>query len=486
MLPKALPRFALVAACALLALPALAGCVQKAAPTTASPSDGLSPQSTSTSPASPSNPATPSPATPSTQISAPPLAPKQANVTTNDFTPHVVVALIDTGINPYHTEFRDTSAEGQRDPSTYIPGYPAGTPAIRLHLDAPDLATALAEDKDVWASLKPHTLYWIPGTRVIGLYIVAQDGPTPGFDDDGHGTMTASRAAGATSGLAPTAKIVSIEGLADESVAWAGAQPWIDVQSNSWTYLVPGAFGFPAGQAFADAAKTMPVMVATGNGVLSQYGGVGQPSEVSATAGPADVISVGGDDNGAMTPWSGSMPDVVADACADWAADGHTMDKTRADVGNGTSSATPFVAGAAARIILEARQILHDPGTGHTQGVLASGPKSLVASGPLADGSFTLAELKDVLFHTADPQPKATRDDGNNCGVSMAPYVTAPVGYADLPAGLPTYYFIGYGEVNENTLVHALGVLHGTEKEPDRPTEDQFYGADESVRSQLH
>src|SRR5687767_7410171 len=39
-------------------------------------------------------------------------------------TTHAVVALIDTGINPYNAAFRDRSPLAQRHPSTYIPNYP--------------------------------------------------------------------------------------------------------------------------------------------------------------------------------------------------------------------------------------------------------------------------------------------------------------------------------------------------------------------------
>ena len=59
-----------------------------------------------------------------------------------------------------------------------------------------------------------------------------------------------------------------------------------------------------------------------------------------------------------------------------------------------TSSATPFAAGGAARMLLEARRILGDTGTGVTKGVVASGPKGRVKDGPLADGEFTLEEWK--------------------------------------------------------------------------------------------
>ena len=47
-----------------------------------------------------------------------------------------VVALIDTGINPYHVEFRDDSALALQHPSTYLEGYPADAEALSLTLNA--------------------------------------------------------------------------------------------------------------------------------------------------------------------------------------------------------------------------------------------------------------------------------------------------------------------------------------------------------------
>src|SRR6266576_3048684 len=79
-----------------------------------------------------------------------------------------VVALFDTGINPYHHTFRDTSPRAYRDPSTYLPGYPKDAEALNLSLDEPDYAKAVKKDCEVWKALKPGKLYWIPGTKIVG------------------------------------------------------------------------------------------------------------------------------------------------------------------------------------------------------------------------------------------------------------------------------------------------------------------------------
>ncbi|MDQ3941436.1 MAG: S8 family peptidase, partial [Actinomycetota bacterium] len=183
-----------------------------------------------------------------------------------------IVALIDTGINPYSIAFRDRSARAYNHPSTYIPGFPKDATALRLHLDVP-YEEAMKADAKTWALLRRGQLYWIPGTRIVGAISFGSGGTncpvvsvppanalqtgckeTVVLDDHGHGTMTASRAAGAPNSLAPTARIVMIEGLGGGSVEWAAEQGWIDVQSNSWLSLVPPPLPSGTTNAFAAAS----------------------------------------------------------------------------------------------------------------------------------------------------------------------------------------------------------------------------------------
>ena len=49
---------------------------------------------------------------------------------------HVVIAVVDTGINPYHVAYR--RPEYAVHPSTYIEGFPADTPALGVNLGEPD------------------------------------------------------------------------------------------------------------------------------------------------------------------------------------------------------------------------------------------------------------------------------------------------------------------------------------------------------------
>jgi hypothetical protein len=225
-----------------------------------------------------------------------------------------VVGLLDTGINPYHKVFRDSSARAFQHPSTYLPGYPADAQALNLTLGAADWATAIKADCNLWRSLKPGTLYWIPGTRIVGAIsftpantLVCRTGKLTGdsivLDNEGHGTMTASRAASSEYGACRTCLIVSVQqpaavdltnpGASNEpayqGISWLGANSsWIDAESHSWGPIVFGSWE-PTGQAglltgspelarrVEAGAKKHLSFWASGNGLGGRYGVLGVP-----------------------------------------------------------------------------------------------------------------------------------------------------------------------------------------------------------------
>ncbi|MGH2754859.1 MAG: S8/S53 family peptidase [Actinomycetota bacterium] len=436
--------------------------------------------------------------------------------------PNAVVALIDSGINPYSVAFRDASPLARKHPSKYIPGYPKDAQPLKLSLDLP-YERALEKDEKVWQSVEGDKLYYIPGTRIVGAISFGAGGtycpsttaipPVGGvlggdcqehriLDDYGHGTMTASRAAGSPNSLAPGARIVMIEGLGAQGVEWAADAGWIDVQSNSWLSLIPppldGAVG-DTSAAFEAAAGEMLTIAASGNGTAYLAGVAPTPTYLLSTASPG-VVLVGGHDNGKATLWAGAPPHVVADAYSGMTAIVHSSEKMRPDpMACCTSAAAPYAAGGALAIILEARRILGDPGPGVDKGVYASGPKDLVREGPLADGKFTLEELKDVFFHTAETHPAEGRDDGDihwggePRAPELDPYgpgdnpfcvgcTTTPLAWKSIPDAVDTYQLIGYGGINENSTALAAKVLAGDEPLPERPTADAQYQLDQQLR----
>src|SRR3990170_4827526 len=110
-----------------------------------------------------------------------------------DKRPFSVVAVVDTGINPYHIDFR--APELTQHPSTYITGFPRLAKALNLSLDAATYEEAVARDKKKWDAVNTTKLYWVPGTNIVGA--IGGSPASPKFlDQDGHGTSTASLAAG--------------------------------------------------------------------------------------------------------------------------------------------------------------------------------------------------------------------------------------------------------------------------------------------------
>ncbi len=432
--------------------------------------------------------------------------------------PLAVVALIDTGINPYSPAFRDTSKLAYKHPSKYIPGYPKDAEALKLSLDVP-YEEALKQDAEVWKTVRRGELYWIPGTRISGAISFGAGGTNcpvvsvpPAnalqqgcdehviLDDHGHGTMTASRAAGAPKSLASSARIVEIEGLGARSVEWAAEQGWIDVQSNSWVSLVPPPLPSGTTDAFAFASKRMLTMAASGNGTAYLAGFAPTPTYALSTA-PPGVVLVGGHDNGKMTLWAGAPPHVVADAYSGMTAT-RSGDKMKPDpIACCTSAASPYAAGGATAIVLEARRLLRDKTPGTKDGLVACGTRT--SKGPLKDGRFTLDELKDVLFHTAQPHPAEGRDDGDvhwageprppdrvEYGPGANPFclgcTTTPVPWQAIPSGGDaTYALLGYGGINEHSIEHAKKVLGGWTPLPDRANADAQYEADQALRAEV-
>lgn len=437
--------------------------------------------------------------------------------------PTAVMGFIDSGINPYHVTFRDQdNPRSYEHPSTYIPGYPKDAIALPITLDEPDFSTAVRKDCALWQSVEREKLYWFPGTKIVGaISFVSQEPfdcnlipqklqPTRILDARGlfgHGTMVASRGASVEYGACKECRIVAVqishsseEDKADSvGVRWTADAGWIDVQSNSWASGVP--VWEPTGaarptlaspdlvRAAEYAAQKHPSFWATMNGFMHQGGVLGHPSMVNPHFGPS-VIAVGGHDSGYITAHSGSNAHVIHDVCGSWAASHVSVDHSGVEEGSGTSSATPYVAGQASRLMIEARALFGDLRTGiRPGGVIAEGPSGLVASGPLADGVFTVTELRDVLFKTATSRPVGEPQDGVLCEFNVRDVIftpqhnTSPVRWTEVPAEFPEHTVIGYGAVDRPAMDLAMRVLHGQASLPDRTEEDLWFTADQQVRA---
>lgn len=413
--------------------------------------------------------------------------------------PFTVIAFVDSGINPYHQDFR--APEFTHHPSEYVEGFPADARRLDLSLgvaDSEGYAAARDADEETLFDIEGNSLYWIPGTRIIGGYSTRAGGAGTFperkiIDENGHGTGVASVGAGQFFGSNPNALIVAVEGLGAASLEWATSQPWIDIVSNSW-----GNIGnAPLGSTTATRAATrrgQTVAFAGGNGTTNQNshqvfapsGPVpvddpceckfpdSNPTVTSPYGGPSWILTVG-----AVSPingqahWWHSVPVDVSSFGSKWRAahvSGVTRDQNR-DFG-GTSCATPVTAGVLSTIIQRAREELGDTVGGQREGqavAVAQPGVTLPAQGPLADGVLTRTEAEALVQKTAFP-------------VSFDP-AKASWDYAIRPT-TPLYYaYQGYGVVNRDSRDLAHRVLMGEEPMPDRAEVDSFIARADTLRN---
>ena len=427
--------------------------------------------------------------------------------------PFTVIAFVDSGINPYHQDFR--APEFQHHPSEFVEGFPEDAAALELSLDVADrdgYAAAREADDETWLEVERNTLYWFPGTRIIGGYSTTNGGSGAYperriMDENGHGTGVASVAAGQFFGSNPNALIVMVEGLGDDSLDWATAQPWIDIVSNSWGNLG----NVPLGSTSATKAATergQTVAFAAGNGATNTNSSclmtvpcvpvVGRPGAVPAVPLPIEdpckcktpdsnpsftspygaswILSVG-----AISPingqahWWHSVPVDVSSFGSKWRAaayDGVGLEHNR-DFG-GTSCATPITAGVLSTFIEHARVEFGDVVAGQKDGqavAVAAPGTDLPASGPLADGTLTRAEAEAIVQKTALPveaDPEKVSWD-----------------YAVRPTSPAYYVYQGYGVVDRGSQARGMEVLMGEAPMPERAEVDDWIEAMDAVRDVL-
>ncbi|HVF04877.1 MAG TPA: S8 family serine peptidase [Frankiaceae bacterium] len=317
--------------------------------------------------------------------------------------PTVVVAVADTGVNPYHEVFR--RPKNTQHPCTYVKGFSCAIPALRLSIGKyQDYREALVRDRDVWETVEPHQWYWIPGTNIVGAvcdreYSSPRDVRTPEneddpstwryciLDNDGHGTGTAS----AVLSEAPDALLLVHEGNAG-AYDLATMPVTADVQTHSWA--APAPLPLQAGDpVLGDAAicggaerrKETLYFLAAGNEAPF-------PTWLDCERKNPDVHVVGGAYPGRWTPFSWSMYDYASWFCRPVAVHAATKGQETAC---GTSFASPTAAGAAAAALLTVRR--HDRYTGRNTRTQVS-------------RTVSRAAFEEALQRAASYAPKAKFD----------------------------------------------------------------------------
>ena len=435
--------------------------------------------------------------------------------------PVTVIAMSDSGINPYHEAFSAATypdpevlrlTQGfTRHPSEYLPGYPTTSVAAPITTNGgyypeddmwifhreileepiPDCADLgiVAEATMSEAHIAPGQMYWFPGTKIIGA--VSSNGygpddcPDPDLilDNDGHGTGSASVATGNRYGYCPTCLIVMVEGLTEEVVFQQF--PFAPITSHSHGYVgglpigyANKAFELLGGETVGSVSKAavesgQTVLFAAGNGVGNAFD-VPQRTYDSDQTGPAWPLVVGAlrrDDQGAITG------DGIPQHISSW-GDGNLPSACRTGVHGqcafgGTSAATPYTAGTLGTVLTAVKDALGDGTPGLRAGQVVAQGTPIAGSPWLDDGVLTRNELRTVFLKTAE----------------YLNVTAEPNGYAfpdSYNAEQGRYAHEGYGMAGPYHATRAIAVLLGERELPDRSEADEFFAQDCEIREGLY
>lgn len=360
--------------------------------------------------------------------------------------------LTDSGINPYHEDFH--LPEGFVPPAGY---YPEAAELLDLALDASSYAEAVERDRDIWDGLEPGKLYAFNGTKIVGaiqfdgaapLILDPVDGPTA-LRGGGHGTLVASAAVGNRAGACPSCRIVmSVNPPAELRYAWALEHDWIDALSLSVSNVggVGWIYTFEEHEARLWARSGRAWFTSAGNG------GTNTVNHLDSKSGSPWSVRVGRGDP-PQADWTRTY-DVVGRAARRIATHDSLDEYFTA---SGTSVASPAVAGHFLMLLWEARDSLGDT-EGLRDGVLARAEPgvALPAAGPLSDGELTAVELQEVLMATAGgTDPPEQGELPNHPPLPLPPELS--------------YWWEGFGMVDEESMHDARAVLLGDAEMPEKP-----------------
>lgn len=340
--------------------------------------------------------------------------------------PRVVVAVIDSPSNPYHSFFNaDGDLYDGEEPSSVTPEVLAefgiGPSQVIELTRTGDFAADFAKDRASFDAIRRGEPYWFKGTNVIGISFSPNDKQRlrPDGTTSAHGVGTTAAVLTAN----PEAVVVVVEspsgslvppgfGTSPLGEQWAFSHPAVDLVSTS--YGPPGSP--PLGYHLNDSYEGVVT-----HGKLHFGAADNSPalSSVDATAGPWWSIGVAGYGEGSSegrTLSSGSYPDVVGDFTQTLPYCRSCQSGTRSV--SGTSFATPRAAGTASRALLEARRTV-----GHLGGITsADGTPVMVSSEALTVSNW---QLRRALEEAASYPTTAEYKPGADAPVlDAAPWAT--------------------------------------------------------------
>jgi hypothetical protein len=374
-----------------------------------------------------------------------------------------VVAVIDSGISPYHWDYlaskmpQATDADPSNDlpldtsPDQWLAGFPAASTfdsfnRMDLTLDGTNPSRTIASldsaDTAKWDAVKASSAseqnyYWFPGTKIIG-------GLTFGTGkiraaSSTHGMGTSSVSVGNNYGTCAECLLVFIQygGVAsgERAIEWALNQPWIDVISNSYGFSLAERDRLYSGSDTelqrTASERGQTVFFSAGNGISNTFT-VPNSTLFSSQEGPDWIVTVGAVAPGNGSSYSGhGKPADIAGVGGGYPSSYSASTVTNGSNFSGTSNATPHIAGAFARALHDARHALPGPSRSQTDGVIAvQAPDAVAGEQPFAcgavrpdcelgDGALTAVELRERYFLGAVHTPTGM----NVGGVGGAPVI---------------------------------------------------------------
>ncbi|MCX6666584.1 MAG: S8/S53 family peptidase [Euryarchaeota archaeon] len=319
-------------------------------------------------------------------------SPHQLNLT---YKPHVVVAMIDSGVNIYHEVFQKPNLT--QHPSTYIEGFPSDVESVNLTF-GDNYSSNYEYDKDIWEhQLKQRTLYWFPHTNIIGIsfgnstFYSQEDLGYSIIDIAGHGTETTS----VIEKINPNVTIVVVQvgaNKVNEALSWAVNQSWIDIidiEFGVWykpRVLIPTTIWWTGAQAITKRGVEQGKIIVTATGNKPWI----NPT-LSFLSGPPWVISVGGAEGYCHGVSITATKD--ADYVSSFTQIAAVINSTsKYYPASGTSLSIPTVVGTISSIIFKVREELN-----YTHGILN---KTLVDI-PEKGIHITNSDIRNALNYTA-------------------------------------------------------------------------------------
>lgn len=269
----------------------------------------------------------------------------------------VVVAVVDTSINPYHDYFYagspiySTSAPASVTPAVLEEFGIADEHHVRLTRTG-DFAADIAADAAFWDSVEHGTLYWFEGTNIIATSLCEEPSAPlrPEVEKNPHGTGVSASVLKAN----PEAVILFVESCArpdPHEMEFTLGHPAVDMLAFSYN------LGLPVSE-----VGSYDAVVNRGKLMFQAAGNYPVPAETMGGPGSWWTIAVSGFDevaNGQVLS-AVLLPDFVASFredlpfCNDCETEIYPI--------GGTSISTPIAAGLASKALLEIRRLIDHRG----------------------------------------------------------------------------------------------------------------------------